>query len=100
MMYCNFSIDYVANLVKTIDAVEDVRVAENDSSIIIAVKTKPLFSKTEINKLFSNINNIVKTSTDKDIYVTRNLEIFCDIENATQDDTNIDFEKTISKLSR
>ena len=100
MMYCNFSIDYTENLVKSIDNVLDVIIAENENNIIVAIKTKPLFLKSEINATIKNIENILKPTTTKNIFVTRSMEVFCDIKNCNEENKSIDFDKIINKINR
>ena len=98
-MYCNFyinNIESIQNLVKSIDNIVDAKVIEDDSNIIIAVKTKPIYSKSDINILLSVVKQTVKSATDKNIYVSRNMEIFCDIIN--YNDNLITFNEILSKV--
>lgn len=95
-MYCNFFINNIETLVKSIDNILDAKVVEDDNNVIVAIKTKPLYSKTDINLMLSIVNQTVKSSTDKNVFITRDMEVFCDIIN--YNNNLISFEDILAKV--
>lgn len=96
-MYCNFCINYVENIAKDFDKITDSVAVENDDIIIVAVKTKPLFSKSEIDTTMNLLKQTIEYTTDKKVYLTRSMEVYCDIINM-QNGMDITFEKILSKV--
>lgn len=95
-MYCNFYINNIETLVKSLDKIKDAKVVEDDNNIIVAIKTAPVFNKSDINLLLSIVTQTVKSATDKNVYVTRDMEIFCDIINYNEN--LISFQEILDKV--
>lgn len=80
-MYCNFNVDYVLDSILNIKYVKDARIIENDEYLIVALVTEPIFNKSEINQVLLNVTATARLLADKEVIVTRSMEIFCDIDN-------------------
>lgn len=98
MTYCNLIFSNVDEIVLSVDKVAKVVSVESENEIIVAVITKPIYSKTELDKVMNNIKFTLEVTTGKKIFLTRNMEVFCDIENLKNGEKNVSFETIKSKV--
>lgn len=98
MTYCNFIYNSnVDEIVLSMDKVAKATCLENDNEVIVAVITKPIFSKTELDKVLANIRLTLEITTGKKVIITRDLEVYCDIENLKSGEKNVSFESIKNK---
>lgn len=100
MMYCNFNYEYITEGILKVENVKEAKVIEGEDSVIIAIVTKPIFSKSEINKTVNAVRLTAEAICGKKAYVTRSMEVFCDIINIQNNVKNSpSYEKLLLKVT-
>lgn len=83
--------DEIKNEVLAIKNVVDVSIIDSDSTMLIALVTKPIFSTTERHELVDNVKDVVyKYSTVKEVLVTFDADLFYKVKDASENQNKID----------
>lgn len=56
------------------------QIGEGDNAIIVAIMHKPISTRSERERVFKEIAEEYKSYTDKAIFVTADLDIYCDLK--------------------
>lgn len=71
------------------DYVYAYQIGESDFAVIVAIMHKPISTRSEREKLFQSIAEECKTFTQKAIYVTADLDIYCDLKRGSVEISDI-----------
>ncbi len=56
------------------------QIGEGDFAVIVAIMHKPISTRSEREKVFQEIAEDYKNHTDKAVFVTADLDIYCDLK--------------------
>lgn len=65
------------------------QIGEGDFAIVVAIMHKPISTRSQREKVFQEIADECKSFTDKAVFVTADLDIYCDLKRGDVDMSEI-----------